>query len=113
MTINNSYEFEASKNDYVSRFYIVFELDDPEEPEEPENPEDPEHGTNFAFFDGSDWIIDGKGPLALVDITGRILYATELSGENNRINFDRFARGVYILRLVEGKTVKTQKIILR
>lgn len=113
MTVNNSYEFEASKNDYLSRFYIVFELENPEEPEEPEEPETPANGTTFAFFDGDDWVIDGKGPLALVDMTGRILYATELSGENNRINFDRFARGVYVLRLVEGKTVKTQKIILR
>ena len=106
MTTNDSYMFTASKNDYTSRFYITLENVDLEEYEDDELPK------IFAFYDGSAWVITGKGRLELVDVTGRVLHAEDLRGEQSHVNFDRFAKGVYLLRLWKGNKARIQKIIL-
>jgi hypothetical protein len=68
---------------------------------------------NFAFFNGSEWVINGKGRLDVIDMTGRVLYAAQLTGDQNRVNLDGFASGVYLLRVIDNKVVRTQKIIVR
>ena len=103
MLRNDSYSFEASKQDYLSRFLIVFDVTDVEEHTE---------DINFAFFDGSSWVVNGKGRLEVVDVLGRILHAETLHGDQNRVNLDNYAKGIYLLRLWEGDTPKIQKIIM-
>lgn len=103
MLRNDSYSFEASKQDYLSRFLIVFDVTDVEEHSE---------DINFAFFDGSSWVVNGKGRLEVVDVLGRILHAETLHGDQNRVNLDNYAKGIYLLRLWEGDTPKIQKIIM-
>ena len=106
MLANDHYTFEATTDDYASRFYITYACIGVEE--EVTNTDD-----NFAFFDGSDWIINGKGQLDVIDLTGRVLYAVQLNNDQNRVNLDGFAQGVYLMRVIDNKVVRTQKIIVR
>jgi hypothetical protein len=106
MLANDSYTFEASSDDYASRFYITYAVTGLDE-------EVIYESENFAFFNGSEWIINGQGHLDVIDMTGRVLYAAQLSNDQNRVNLDGFAKGVYLLRVIDNKVVRTQKIIVR
>lgn len=106
MLANDHYTFEASTDDYASRFYITYACIGVEE--EVTNADD-----NFAFFDGSEWIVNGKGQLDVIDMTGRVLYTVRLNNDQNRVNLDGFAQGVYLMRVIDNKVVRTQKIIVR
>ena len=102
MTTHDHYTFTGRADDYANRFYIAFGVTGVEE-------YDTDGEAGFAFFNGNDWVVTGKGQLQLIDVTGRILQSQYLSGENNHVNFGKVAAGVYMLRLGE----QTQKIILR
>ena len=106
MLANDSYTFEASADDYASRFYITYTVTGLDE-------EISYESDNFAFFNGSEWIINGQGHLDVIDMTGRVLYAAQLSNDQNKVNLDGFAKGVYLLRVIDNKVVRTQKIIVR
>ncbi|MBQ6728867.1 MAG: choice-of-anchor J domain-containing protein [Bacteroidales bacterium] len=106
MLANDHYTFEASTDDYASRFYITYACIGVEE--DVTNADD-----NFAFFDGSEWIVNGKGQLDVIDMTGRVLYTVRLNNDQNRVNLDGFAQGVYLMRVIDNKVVRTQKIIVR
>ena len=105
MLANDSYTFEASPDDYASRFYITYTVTDIEEYNESSD--------SFAFFNGSEWVINGKGHMDVIDMTGRILYAAQLNNDQNRVHLDGVAKGVYLLRVIDNKVVRTQKIIVR
>lgn len=105
MLANDSYTFEASADDYASRFYITYTVTDIEEYNE--------SADSFAFFNGSEWVINGKGNMDVIDMTGRILYAAQLNNDQNRVNLEGIAKGVYLLRVIDNKVVRTQKIIVR
>ncbi len=107
MLANGHYTFEASSEDYASRFYITHVCTDTDE-NEIDNA-----GSNFAFFDGSEWIVNGKGRLEMVDMTGHVLYARQLSDEQNRFALNGYASGIYLLRISNSKNVKVQKIVIR
>ena len=107
MLSTDHYTFEASSSDYASRFYITFSCVGVDENESAE-------GTGvFAYFDGSEWVINGKGRLDVVDVTGRVLRSEMLYNEQNRLNISGFAKGVYVLRVVDNKKVRVQKIVVQ
>lgn len=106
MLANDSYTFEASVDDYSSRFYITYMVTGVDE-------EVVFDSNSFAFFNGSEWVINGKGRLDVIDMTGRVLYAAQLNSDQNKVNLDGFAKGVYLLRVIDNKVVRTQKIIVR
>ena len=99
-----SYTFTAKTTDYESRFKLVFAsiFEDA----------DGDSGT-FAFFSNGNWIIanEGKATLQVIDINGRILTNETVNGSVSKaINA---APGVYVIRLINGDDVKTQKIVVR
>ena len=102
MLHNDHYTFNATADDYASRFYITFRVTDVDD----YNAAD---GDDFAFFNGNEWVVNGEGYLQLIDVTGRVLQAHQLSGEQSRFHFDHYAAGVYLLRLGSA----TQKIVIR
>ncbi len=105
MLANDSYSFNGYAADYAARFYIVFELDNPIDVDAEDD--------DFAFFDGTQWVINGEGQLELFDVTGRVLYSNTLNGAHNHVSFDHVAAGTYMLRLAkDSKHVKSQKIII-
>ena len=99
-----SYTFDARTTDYANRFNLVyFTYDDVKE-----NNVQP-----FAFFNGSEWVINNEGSatLQVIDVTGRMLSSETFNG-NARISLDQVP-GVYMMRLVSGNDVKVQKVIIK
>ena len=92
-----SYSFEARTYDYASRFKLVFSANDTD-------------SDSFAFISNGEIILNGQGTVQVYDITGRMI-----SSHNNvtRISTEGMAAGVYMIRLINGNGVKTQKIVVK
>ena len=95
-----SYAFTAKTTDYASRFKLVFATGNATE-------------DNFAFFSSDNIIVNGTGMLQVIDVLGRQCYAKELSTANCQLSTINFPAGVYVLRLIGGDVVRTQKIVVR
>lgn len=104
-----SYTFTAKTTDHESRFKLVFSASD-----------DADGGNEvpFAFIDASDNIIVMNGPstgsgtytLQVIDVMGRVVVCRDAI---NRVSTLGMSPGVYVLRLINGNDVKTQKIIIQ
>ena len=105
MLHSDHYTFTSSPDDYASRFYITSKCIGVEEYTQSEG--------DFAWFDGTDWIVTGKGQLQLFDVLGHVLYSQFATGEQIRLNLDGYAAGVYMLHLTDGSKSKVQKIIIK
>ena len=97
---NPSYSFDALTSDYANRFKIVFATGNADD-------------DSFAFFSNGNFIVnnDGEATLQVVDVTGRILSSQTINGSAS-VNVNA-AAGVYMLRLVNGDNVRTQKVIVK
>ena len=104
LLVEPSYSFEAKTTDYASRFKLVFSTNSTNE----------NGNETFAFFNGSEWSISniGEATLQVVDVTGRIIISETVNG-NVTLTTDNLSAGVYVMRLVNGNNVKTQKVIVR
>jgi len=102
----DSYTFEARTTDMSARFRLVFS---------PLGVEDitTENGENFAFFNGSELVVNGEGELSLIDLNGRVLTTTFVSGQQSNVMLPTVAEGMYLLRLTKANDVKVQKIVIR
>ena len=98
-----NYTFTAKTTDYASRFRLVFSAGDADE----DACEPP-----FAYISNGNIIINGTGTLQIIDILGKELVRKELSTLNSQLSTLNFAPGVYVLRLIDGNDVKTQKIVI-
>jgi hypothetical protein len=102
---NPSYSFEAKTTDYEGRFKLVFVA----------NSEDgPSTGSGtFAFNSNGNWTIsnEGEATLQVIDVNGQILKSENINGCGN-VNVN-VAAGVYLLRLVNGDIIKTQKVVIK
>ena len=105
MTEMDCYSFQGHVGDYRSRFYITFNVTDVEEHEE-----DIAH--DFAFYDGSQWVVTGNGDLEFIDLEGRVLSRTRMNGGQSRLILPNVASGIYLFRLTNGQETKIQKIIV-
>ncbi len=94
-----NYTFTAKTTDYESRFKLVFSADeDVCEPNEA-----------FAFISNGNIIVNGTGTLQVIDMTGRFIVQGDAI---NRVSTDGMTAGVYVLRLINGENVRTQKIVV-
>ena len=94
-----SYTFDALTTDYASRFKLVFAAGNNDD--------------QFAFIGNGEIIlngVNGNTTVQLFDVTGRMLSSTNGA---NRISTENMAAGVYMLRMVNGNDVKTQKIVVK
>ena len=46
-------------------------------------------------------------------MTGRVLFEQRLKNEQNRVNLDGYAKGVYLLRMIDNKIIRIQKIVVK
>ena len=97
-----SYSFKAKTNDYASRFKLLFVCGDANDGNE-----------TFAYY--ADGEIRLTAPcqgasLQIVDMTGRVVFVGDVSGN---VSTKGMTQGVYVLRLVSGETVRTQKIVVQ
>lgn len=97
------YTFTAKTTDNENRFRLVFHNDD--EPiavsYEP-----------FAYYDGSEWVIteDTDGAtLQVIDMMGRVIINRDAT---NRVSTNGMAHGVYVMRLISGKHMSVQKVVV-
>lgn len=96
------YSFDAKTTDYASRFKVVFAQGSTDQDDD------------FAFIrDGHLLVLglEGTFTLQIVDMTGRVLSSDLFSG-----SYDKpldLTPGVYMLRLINGENVKTQKMVVR
>ena len=99
-----SYSFEGKADDYESRFRLVFS-----------NYEDADDdNVHFAYYaDGEIRIVSDacNASLQVVDMTGRVVVSRQ-GDAMNRVSTSGMTPGVYVLRLVDGENVKTQKIVV-
>ena len=100
-----SYTFTAKTSDYASRFRLVFSADaangDACEP-------------SFAFVSNGEIVItaDARGAsLQVVDMTGRVIVCRDTSNVS-AISTIGMAPGIYVLRLISGDDLRTQKIAI-
>ena len=109
MLTHNSYEFEGRASDYKSRFKILIgEFTDVEENEDPST-----SSGNFAFYDGSEWVVNGKGQLNVVDMMGRTVYTGNLTNDQNRVSLNGLSQGVYLMQVHSANGTMVQKIVVR
>ena len=97
-----TYTFTAKTTDYESRFKLVFSA----------NGEDgPSTGSGaFAFVSNGNIIVNGEGMLQIIDVMGRIIVTR--GGRIQCVPTSRMTPGVYVLRLIDGNGVRTQKIVI-
>ena len=95
----STYTFEARTTDYASRFRLVFSIC-----------EDANGDSAFAFISNGNIIVNGEGTLQVIDMTGRVVVCTDAA---RNVSTDGMTSGVYVLRLINGDNVKTQKIVVR
>lgn len=105
MLTSDHYTFNASTNDYASRFYLTYACTGVEENNDGDG--------SFVFFDGSQWVVDGQGFMDVVDMLGRTVYTERLVNEHNRVNLNGVVPGVYLMRVSDGKNTMVQKIVVR
>lgn len=103
----DEYIFEGKSTDYKTRFKLIFECTGVEENDD-ENVLD-----HFAFFFGSELMVNGEGTLQMFDINGRCLMTSQLEGVQNSINLPKVAAGIYLLRLIGDKQTRIQKIVIK
>ena len=100
---NPSYTFNAKADDYESRFRLVFSA----------NMVNADLNDDFAFFSNGQLVIanEGEAILQVIDVTGRTVVTESINGTCGKaVNVKA---GVYVLRLINGTNVKTQKIIVK
>ena len=97
-----SYTFTARNDDYASRFKLVFNIQQGGE----------EADDEFAFISNGDLVINGNGFVQVVDVMGHQLFCHQVNSAF-RLPTSMLSAGVYVLRLVNGDVVRTQKIVIR
>ena len=99
-----SYTFEAKTTDYASRFRLVFSVF---------GDTDGNNDASFAFVSNGEIIITanmGDASLQIVDMMGRMVVS--VGGGTRCVSTAGMPAGVYVLRLIDGDSVRTQKIVI-
>ena len=97
-----SYSFDARTTDYATRFKVVFAQGSSTD------------GNSFAFVRDGHLVVfgqEGQSVLQVIDMMGRIFSSESFNGSYEK-KLD-VAPGVYMIRLINGDTVKTQKIVVK
>lgn len=104
------YTFNALTSDYASRFKLIFDPhygiveDDPSTGSEP-----------FAYYANGEIIINDVetyhgASLQIIDMMGRVVVS--MGDVSGNVSTSGWAKGVYVLRLVNGNVVRIQKTLI-
>ena len=99
-----SYNFEAKTTDYASRFRLVFNADDASTSSASD--------ATFAYVSNGEIVITADArdaSLQVVDMMGRVVLCTDVA---RNVSTTGIPAGVYVLRLIEGENIRTQKIVI-
>ena len=104
---NPSYTFEAKTTDYESRFRLVFSICGDA------NGDNDGDNAPFAFISNGEIVITANtqnATLQIVDAMGRVVVCTD---GVHTVSTNGMTAGVYVLRLISGENVRTQKMVVR
>lgn len=101
MLLEQAYTFHAAAVDDENRFSLVFYSDSAIDDNDV-----------FAYQHGEEIIVNGEGELQMFDIMGRSVLTMTVSGAD-KVSASCLQDGLYILRIVNGNDVKTQKIVVK
>ena len=101
LLVEPSYTFTAKVDDYASRFKLVFSAN---------NDADFNLGDDFAFVSNGNIIINGEGMIQVIDVLGHVVLCRDAK---HCVSTAEMVSGVYVLRLINGDDVKTQKIVIK
>ena len=100
-----SYSFSATTSDFASRFKLFVNTN---------------HGVgetseleNFAYYSNGNIVlqgVEGDCTLEVIDMLGRIVKTQRVTNSENVVGIQ--TSGLYLLRLANGKTVRTQKLMV-
>ena len=101
-----SYKFDAKAEGKPNRFELVFKTNFKQYKEVFSR-----GGVSdgFAFISNGEIVIDGDGTLQVIDARGRGIHSGDAI---NRVSTSGMTPGVYVLRLIDGDTIRTQKIVI-
>ena len=99
-----TYTFTAKTTDYESRFRLVFVASSVFGDENGDN-------ETFAFYNNGNLFINGEGTVQMIDMMGRVIVSVD--GHTRCVSTSGMTAGVYVLRLIDGNDVKTQKMVIR
>ena len=95
-----NYTFEGKTTDYTLRFKLVFAHEE----------EGASTGSAaFAYINDGNILINGEGVLQIVDMMGRVIVCSDVA---RNVSTAGLTPGVYVLRLIDGENVRTQKIVI-
>ena len=103
MLQEEKYRFHALGNEDENRFKIVCR--------DYTGIEENSENSAFSYISGNSIIVKGEGVLQIIDMTGRIVNTMNVNGVETIEKPSQ--NGVYVLRIVNGTDVKTQKIVVR
>ena len=99
--LTSGYTFAAKSGDNAERFVVRFSYS-----------QESAMDSNFVYQSGEDLIIMAEGALQIVDMLGRVVYYSEVATDVTRVNVSNFDNAAYIVRVVNGEGVKTQKVVI-
>ena len=102
MLLEQSYTFHANGDEYAERFKVIMR-------DSTGIGENAEIAT-FAYVTNGNIIVNGDGVMQLIDMTGRIVNTMVINGVTT---LAKPSNGIYVVRIVNGSNVKTQKIVVR
>ena len=95
-----NYTFQANTSDPAERFKLVYSTTTGLN----------EDNISFAFISDGNIILNGEGILQVVDVMGRIMMQQENA---TSVSTSGMTPSVYVLRLINGDSVRTQKIVVK
>ena len=101
------YTFNAKTTDYASRFRLVFSTNSVSEDTDGDD-------AAFAYISNGEIVLTdatADATLQIVDVTGRVVVS--VGGHTRCVPTAGMTPGVYVLRLINGNDVKTQKMVIR
>lgn len=107
LLVSPTYTFDAKTSDYASRFRLVFSANEYADGDD----------EAFAFINNGDIVFKGMGgeafntSLQIVDVQGRVIVFRDAVPAS--LSTAGMVPGVYVLRLVNGDDVRTQKLVVR
>lgn len=100
-----SYSFSATTSDYLSRFKLFVNTD--------HSVGEATEKDSFAYYANGNIVlqdIENESVLEIVDLMGRIVKTQCVTASENTISIA--TAGMYLLRLTDGKAVRTQKLVV-
>ena len=101
------YTFNVKTTDYASRSRLVFSTNSVSEDTDGDD-------AAFAYISNGEIVLTdatADATLQIVDVTGRVVVS--VGGHTRCVPTAGMTPGVYVLRLINGNDVKTQKTVIR